>query len=227
MNAGMKRNLKYIGSYQGKFMIYIMLFGFVYGIFLAFLGGANSIQEGLKSVFGSISMMAVIMPMAVQINLWNSQLNLMLSMGCTRKNMEIGVHAVTFLILIESFLWVGIAGNILQPHFFAGNYLLIYFLTACLLTNTVGIIGGLIMYKFGKTGLAIFFGTVWLFTVIIIFAGAFFIEPVTEERFRGFQIWFDFANLKIALTVFLITVCLYIGTGFCVGKILKKYEVQV
>lgn len=220
MNAGFKRNVKYISLMQMKFLGWLLVFGCIYGLLMAFMNG-GSVEE-LKRTGGQyFIMLLLIFPMSFQMRYVRNVAGFVLSMGCTRKNIIMGQHILSLEILAESILLFVITrillgtGNVWNMAYFC------YYAAGIIAMLAVGTFGGVAMSKGAAVGAVLYV----VFLVIVmggviaaVFMASMLMGNVTDNGILNIE-W---NNPVVFLAMQLAALALYgIAAFFTAGKFRK------
>lgn len=144
MNEGLNRHIKYISLRQGKIFSIVILGGLIYGLFLFTLADGTGT---LSDIVNCIEMLLIVAPCTLMVDYIRYQIDFSLSMGCTRRNIYLGIYILAAEILLESLagflLLEAVTFTPISPDMIPS------FLIVELLSCLVGILNGLLIRRFG------------------------------------------------------------------------------
>lgn len=144
MNEGLKRHIKYISMYQRKIFSIIILGTLICGLFLAVMNNATP-----DDIVNYMEMVLIIAPCSLMLNYIRYQIDFSLSMGCTRRNIYLGIYILAAEILLESLtvflLLQAVTFTPINPD------RILSFLISELISCVFGVLNGLLIRRFGYT----------------------------------------------------------------------------
>ncbi|MDE6531832.1 MAG: hypothetical protein K2K96_13840 [Lachnospiraceae bacterium] len=162
MNEGFKRHIQYISLYQGKIFSIIILGGLIYGIFLT-----TVINDSPGKMIEYFEMILAVIPCSLTVNYIRYQIDFCLSMGCTRRNIYLGIYILTAELLVESLAVFLLMKMIASTSITAD--MILSFVISELLSATLGVLNGFLIRRFGYAKmlliLGIFYGGLALFAL--------------------------------------------------------------
>lgn len=158
MNEGLKRHIQYISLYQGKIFSIIMLGGLIYGIFLSSVTNGS---PGKMLALDYLEVILAIIPCSLTVNYIRYQIDLCLSMGCTRRNIYLSIYILTAELLIESLAIFLLIKMIASASITTD--MILSFVVSELLSATLGILMGFLIRRFGAAKM--------LLILLIFYAG--------------------------------------------------------
>ncbi len=171
MNEGLKRHIQYISLYQGKIFSIIMLGSLIYGIFLTGVMGDSA--ENMVRYFEVI---LAIIPCSLTVNYIKYQIDLCLSMGCTRRNIYLSIYILTAELIVESFAVFLLIKMIASASITAD--MILSFVISELISATLGVLNGFLIRRFGHTKM--------LLIMLILYAGLTFFALNSFSLITGF-----------------------------------------
>lgn len=142
MNEGLKRHIKYISLYQGKFFSIVILGGLIYGLFLTVW-----VNKAPGDIVKYIEMVLAIVPCSLMVNYIRYQIDFSLSMGCTRRNIYLSIYILAAEVLIESLAVFLLLQAVTSTPINADRIL--SFLISELISCVLGVLNGLLIRRFG------------------------------------------------------------------------------
>lgn len=161
MKDNLKRSLTYLVKTQGKAIAVQFLVSLIYGFVMGFVFESGPAGDRLTAAYIFSCLMTAIFVLVSHVGYYNTNLQLMLGMGCTRKAIDIGQHVITLMLLVIDSLGLVVVGLICQmkAYMTPGNISLVIMLL-CLIVS-LGLLTGFITARFEKMG-------AWLMVIIIV-----------------------------------------------------------
>lgn len=226
MDAGFKRNVKYISLMQLKFLGWIILFGCMYGVLMGFMSGGGLEEMKQTGLQYFTMLLLIIMPMSLQLRYVKNIAGFVLSMGCTRKNIIIGQHILSLEILVESIVLFSITKTSLGTgHAWNAAYLC-YYAAGMIVMLATGVFAGFVLGKGTRVGVILYIVFVSIVAGAVI--GAMFMASAfMGEAMDNGVLWINVEWNSPAMLVImqLAAIALYgIASAFTAGRF-KKMEV--
>lgn len=176
--GGLRRHMKFVTLFQGKYFLYMLFFGLVIGIVRAFIADSTGSPHGaINDINIIMTTVLMLMPGNLTMRYLQYQADLSLQMGCTRKNIYLGTFIIILELAAESFICYLLLGTV-NDYFaansadvytgFADSYMNIFvYLISILVMINMGLINALMARRFGTKSIYL---TMIIFYVIFIAA---------------------------------------------------------
>lgn len=217
MASGFMRNVRYLSRYQFKNMLCAYGFIIIFGILTSFGTNINT-TTALEKTLSFAPFMLIAMSFTIHTYIIMRELNVILSMSSSRKNLLAALPVATIEILIMS-----IAPSLLLylfPDMFTVKPMSLLFFTIALITGaTIGILFGIIGCHFGLVGQMIVGGLSGGILAI------FFIK-LLDTGLSDVLTTLNNMETTTGLLIFAITIGVYLFVSVLAYIVLRRKEVQ-
>ena len=217
MDAGLKRNIKYLTYVQLKQFL-TMLGGMgIYAFFMCFIVKVWDIKE-LKMMLPLIMVLTCLL---LQMRYIQWMADFSVSMGCSRKNLIYGQHILSVEIMLEMFILYGVASLIGYQNLFEG---LVFYIAGMIWMQALGMFGGVVGKRFGNGIVVVIvtlFGTVFGMFIGLVMTSdvkVFMTELGAQDLYQ---------NGVIEAVFLIVGLVLYGIASLCSAKTLQKLEVKM